>query len=72
MYKCNECKELFDEPDSYRENVGEFWGQPAYQTFYICPYCGSDDFDEYEEEMNECDNKCYRCAGGGFACPLEE
>lgn len=49
MYKCNCCGREFDEPDSYEENMGDFHGMPAYQTFYICPYCKDDDFEEVEE-----------------------
>lgn len=45
-YKCNDCGAEFDEPDSYRECMGECWGQPAYETFYICPVCKSEDFEE--------------------------
>lgn len=39
-YYCTSCGEIFDEPDSYSECVGEFWGSPAYQEFAECPYCG--------------------------------
>lgn len=49
-YKCNDCEREFNEPDSYEECMGEFWGSPAYETFYCCPFCGSDD---YEEVTNE-------------------
>ena len=49
-YKCNDCGFEFDEAESYEERVGEFWGQPAYETFYICPRCKSDDFEEIREE----------------------
>lgn len=45
-YKCNECDAVFDEPDTYRECVGEFWGTPAYEEFDICPVCKSDDIEE--------------------------
>ena len=48
MYKCNECGEEFDEPVSYPECVGEYWGAPAYQSFYMCPCCKSDDFEPAE------------------------
>lgn len=47
-YKCNDCEAEFDEPREYSECVGEFWGAPAYETFYECPECGSEDFDESE------------------------
>lgn len=46
MYKCNDCGAEFDEPESYSECVGEFWGMPAYEEFGQCPMCKSDDYDE--------------------------
>ena len=45
MYCCNTCFMEFDEPDVNRcggGDLGEAWS--------ICPYCGSDDF----EERNPC------------------
>ena len=48
-YRCNDCGKEFDEAGSYEEYMGEFWGAPAYETFYICPYCKSDDFEEVKE-----------------------
>lgn len=52
MMYCHECKNEFDESDMYhyRELVGEFWGAPAYQTYAVCPYCRSDNYDEYTRE----------------------
>lgn len=47
-YKCNDCEAEFDGPREYSERVGEFWGAPAYETFCVCPECGSEDFDESE------------------------
>lgn len=50
MYKCNDCGYEFEHPGSYQENMGEFWGMPAYETVYVCPDCRSDDYEEIEEE----------------------
>lgn len=50
-YKCLNCNETFDEPDSRQEYMGEFWGMPAYDTIYICPHCGSDEIVDTGEEM---------------------
>lgn len=47
---CNDCGALFGEPKAVQEDRGEFWGMPACETMYYCPHCGSDDFEEYEEE----------------------
>ena len=46
MYHCEECKAEFDEPKAVREYMGEFWGTPAYDTFYYCPICGSEAIEE--------------------------
>lgn len=53
MYKCNDCGEIFYEPAEYQENVGEFWGAPAYQTFTECPFCHSDDYEEIKEDQEQ-------------------
>lgn len=47
MLKCKECGHLFEdgEQKTYRENMGECHGSPAYQEFSVCPVCGED----YEE-----------------------
>lgn len=50
MYVCLDCHGTFEEPISYKEKMGEFWGFPAYETFYICPCCGSSDYDEYKRD----------------------
>lgn len=47
-YKCKECGHIFEEGEAkcYRENQGECHGAIAYETFTVCPCCGSSDFDE--------------------------
>lgn len=49
-YICNECELEFEHPAQAQEEIGEAWGQPAYQTVYCCPCCGSYDFEYIEEE----------------------
>lgn len=53
-YKC-ECGEIFDEDEAetVREYVGEFWGQPSYNNYMVCPNCGSEYFEEYKESDDE-------------------
>lgn len=53
MFKCNECGEIFEDPEQRQEYMGEFWGMPAYETFSYCPNCGSEEFDEYAGEDDE-------------------
>ena len=49
-YYCTDCGRVFDEPYSFTECVGEFWGAPAYQSFSECPFCGGG-----YEETESCD-----------------
>lgn len=53
MLKCNDCGRKFDEPATYSECVGEFWGTPAYENWAICPYCKSDEIEEYDEKEDD-------------------
>lgn len=51
MWKCYDCEAIFEEPaTTYQENVGDYWGAPAYETFDCCPKCKSDNIDEIDEE----------------------
>lgn len=52
LYVCNCCGRKFEEDEvrTVSENVGEFWGAPAYMDYDVCPQCGSDDFDEVAED----------------------
>lgn len=49
MHICSDCGRTFEEPVKNREQIGEFWGTPAYSDFYTCPYCGSEAVDEARE-----------------------
>lgn len=55
VYKCYDCGEVFeeDDADTVKENVGEFWGAPAYMEYMACPNCRSTDLDPYEEDEEE-------------------
>ena len=52
MYKCNKCGREFERPETiYDDPSPEGISLPfGHYTFYECPCCGSDDF----EEMREC------------------
>ena len=39
MYKCLECGHIFDEPKSWNESRGEFWGSSCSETLCGCPHC---------------------------------
>ena len=53
MYICEDCGKVFDEPKTYEECMGEFWGAPAYETFAICPFCESEAFKGYDPDMEK-------------------
>jgi RNA polymerase subunit RPABC4/transcription elongation factor Spt4 len=61
MIKCYNCGSVFDEDEleHREENVGEFWGAPAYMKVDICPHCGSDEIDDLPEteDDEEADNE---------------
>ena len=54
-YKCNDCGCVFtdEEAGTRTENVGEFWGEPAYKEFIVCPRCDSDDYERCEDDEEE-------------------
>ena len=52
MYKCYDCGEVFESPDSHEEGRGEFWGVSCSETVSDCPNCGGD----YEEAF-----RCEKC-----------
>ena len=55
-YVCLDCRKTFDDPYRWEDRVGDYWGQPAYETHYSCPYCHSDEIVTEEEVLNgECD-----------------
>lgn len=48
MYQCKDCKSSFEQPKVITEMHGFTWG-PG-EELYFCPFCGSDEFEECEEE----------------------
>lgn len=51
MNYCNECGCEFEEPKKVYEHHSELngMGGVTYETFYVCPFCGSDDYEEEEK-----------------------
>ena len=45
---CHECGKHFDYPESVEEGR-EYWGMPCTETVYLCPHCGSGEFEEVKE-----------------------
>jgi RecJ-like exonuclease len=42
MYKCDDCGHIFEDGEEQivRENHGECFGFPAYESYGACPMCG--------------------------------
>lgn len=55
MYKCLDCGEIFEEPTSWYEDRGEFWGAPCSEKIWGCPLCHGS-YEEYYESEEEDDN----------------
>ena len=54
MYKCDNCSHKFDEPKILETTYEKYCGAPletrTYLTLELCPMCGSDEFEEIEED----------------------
>ncbi len=53
MLKCDWCGGIFEYPHVVSEYRGEFWGMPAYEDIAYCPYCGSSEIDEVQNDDEE-------------------
>jgi DNA-directed RNA polymerase subunit RPC12/RpoP len=59
MYKCSNCDEVFDEPKTERTTYEHYYGVddlfPNHHSLYldVCPYCGDEEIEEFEEEEEE-------------------
>lgn len=51
MFRCAECKGVFDTPSEEKENVGTCGLAPAYEKIPVCVYCGSDEI----ERVSQCE-----------------
>lgn len=63
MYICLECGAVFEEPETWEEGRGEFWGFPCSETVSGCPECGGD----YEEAL-----QCAECGEWFFTDELDD
>ena len=59
MIKCSDCGARFEDYEvrTRSEYVSEFWGAPAYAEICVCPSCGSDDLEDYQEEEEAADDE---------------
>ena len=51
MFRCAECKGVFDTPNEEKDLVGTCGLAPAYEKISVCPYCGSDEI----EQVSQCE-----------------
>lgn len=45
-YYCNDCNEFFSDEDAASRPAVLEDGKPPWATVMLCPYCGSEDYDE--------------------------
>lgn len=56
MWICENCKEIFDEPDYESICAEDYYGVSSmfnscnYIDIKVCPECGSDEIEEYYDE----------------------
>ena len=59
MYHCFNCNEDFYEPGKVHTTYERFyggcedWGSVTPMTIDVCPYCGSDEFEEEDDDKEE-------------------
>lgn len=56
MYLCGDCSRPFIEPETVSEDMGfntELGWRPIYESYDVCPYCGSQNFGDYAEDEKE-------------------
>lgn len=59
MYKCKQCKAVFNEPYEEKTTYESLYGVSSEfsdstpLTISSCPYCGSERIKEYEEELED-------------------
>lgn len=64
MYKCNDCKETFYEPDilhgCYEDDCGvsSQFDSYNYYSIEVCPYCGSSDLRNWDEDYDYEEDEC--------------
>lgn len=52
MIKCLDCGAEFEEEEVGHEEefTSEFWGAPASVDVCVCPFCRSDDIEEFDPD----------------------
>lgn len=42
MFRCDNCNQIFEDPQESWEKMGEHHGQPAWEPVQMCPFCGGE------------------------------
>ena len=52
MTLCHDCERLFYDEEAVIRWVdqGDWFGFPSHEKVYCCPYCGSDNIEDWDEE----------------------
>ena len=49
MYRCDDCRRIFEYADTVKEHHG--LAEPPYEIINVCPYCKSTAFSEYNPDI---------------------
>ena len=58
-YRCDNCGETFEEPDYELTSYEDYYGVSSlfpdrhYMYLSVCPNCGSEDIEEFDDEEEE-------------------
>ena len=53
MFVCGDCGCIFEEPDEWQEDRGEYFGKPCSETMSGCPRCGGNYHPYHEVERED-------------------
>ena len=61
MYRCNDCSGTFEEPNIHTWNAADYYGvekngHDKMLQIDVCPFCGSEDIEELDDEETEDDD----------------
>ena len=70
--KCWDCGYVYDLEDAPTESVLVDSGESYkyYETYHVCPECGSEDYDDFTQLSEDCDG--VDCYGDCENCEIKE
>ena len=53
LQRCMNCgwRGDFEDLNSHEEHIGDCFGFPAYERFYYCPQCGSEEIEDEDADL---------------------